>query len=88
MLVNNLKEQVEKAAFEADSIKTHITRPVVPIRSVQGKTTMLRYMLGRIEPFMQVMARTVSTVGHWIQIESAEEVNRILEEFIEELAKL
>ena len=86
VLVGNLNEDDEKAALEAGTLEPHIQCPVLAIDSAPGRASIPGFMEGSVGPFAKDFRYKVTgKEGHWVQIESRDEVNAWLEEFLEEV---
>jgi pimeloyl-ACP methyl ester carboxylesterase len=84
--VGNLNEDDEKAAMEAGTLDPQIKCPVLAIESAPGRASIPGFMEENIRPFAKdVRFKAVPTEGHWVQIESRDEVNAWVEEFLKEV---
>lgn len=86
VLVNNLNESDETADLASGEIDPQIKCPVLAIDSAPGRTSLPGFMEGSMQPFAtDIRYRTAKTEGHWVQIESRDEVNAWIEEFLREV---
>jgi pimeloyl-ACP methyl ester carboxylesterase len=85
-LVGNISEADEQAAIQAGALDPQIKCPVLAIDSAPSAASLPGFMDGSIGAFAKdVRFKTAKTVGHWVQIESRNEVNEWLEEFFREI---
>lgn len=85
-LVGNINEVDEQAAIQAGALDPQIKCPVLAIDSAPSTASLPGFMEGSLGAFAKdVRFKKAKTKGHWVQIESRDEVNEWLEEFFREV---
>jgi pimeloyl-ACP methyl ester carboxylesterase len=85
-LIGNINIADEQAAIRAGALGLQIKCPVLAIDSAPSAASLPGFMEGSLRPFAKdVRFKTAKTVGHWVQIESRDDVNGWLEEFFREV---
>jgi soluble epoxide hydrolase/lipid-phosphate phosphatase len=85
-LVGNINEADEEAAIQAGALDPQIKCPVLAIDSAPSEASLPGFMEGSLGAFAKDLRfKKAKTKGHWVQIESRDEVNEWLEEFFGEV---
>jgi pimeloyl-ACP methyl ester carboxylesterase len=85
-LVGNINEADEQAAIQAGVLDPQIKCPVLAIDSAPSPASLPGFMEGSLGAFAKdVRFKKAKTEGHWVQVESRDEVNEWLEEFFREV---
>jgi pimeloyl-ACP methyl ester carboxylesterase len=85
-LVGNISGADEQAAIQAGAVDPQIKCPVLVIDEAPSAASLPGFMEGVFGAFAKdVRFKTAKTAGHWVQIESRDEVNEWLEEFFKEV---
>ena len=85
-LVGNISEADEQATIQAGALDRQIKCPVLAIDSAPSPASLPGFMEGSPGAFAKdIRYKKAKTEGHWVQIESRDDVNEWLEEFFGEV---
>jgi soluble epoxide hydrolase/lipid-phosphate phosphatase len=85
-LVGNINGADEEATIQAGALDPQIKCPVLAIDSAPSAASLPGFMEGTLGAFAKDLRfKKAKTKGHWVQIESRDEVNEWLEEFFREV---
>ncbi len=81
-----MNESDETLSLASGAIGPEIKCPVLAIDSAPSPASLPGFMEGSIRPFApHLRFKTAGKEGHWLQIECADEINALLEEFFGEV---